>query len=643
MELEQLKDEVRKHAMLYYEQDSPELSDEAYDALLEELRRRDPDAEELHYLGRPAARSPVRHVSTMGSLVKVRSTRELPGQFKCNACALTPKLDGMSVELRYSEGRLVLAVSRGDGEVGENITDTAAAMQGVPGTIALKGFVRVRGEAVISRSRFAGLKEAGSGLSSPRNAAAGALRALDPSAVVDRGVSFIACDLLGTGIGLGSYSAKLSLLEKLGFASVQVSGVHFHLDEEEFMTALGRVEDERLEGSGPPVDGAVLRIDDETVFAGLGYKNKCPAGAVAWKFEALSRVTRCWDVLWSTGRTGKCIPVGVLEPVELAGAEVSRATLSSRANMQRLGITPGCLVAVRRSGDVIPEITEVLDAPGDPVEPVSKCPSCSEPLASEGAHLVCMCSSCPSRIINRTRNMLKALRIKGLAGRTLEKLFSGGLIGCGAPCDILNISPAIMDMCGIRGRTAENIQEAIHGGDCVPPATALQACGFPGIGRVMAARLVREGVTLEDLLASREAVSGGLRDTVAGIGGFGEARARTFLTALQEDPYGLDILEALVEQGRVVVPDDAGVLSGTTWLATGTLSMSRWDFENMVVREGGVMAGSVTRGLAGLVVGEGPGSKREQAEEKGVKLYTEEEFVAHVAHLKEKGVNDVSD
>jgi DNA ligase (NAD+) len=643
MTTEELRAEVLRHSVLYYDKDAPEISDAEYDALRSELLRRAPDATELHYIGSPVARAKTAHVSFMGSLDKAHGMEDLPPAFLSSPLIVTPKLDGMPVDLRYLDGRLVRAVSRGDGEIGEDVTDTASACRGVLHRIARMGMVRVRGEAVIDRADFEAIRD-DEELASARNAAAGSLRTLDVATPVRRKVRFMAYDMF---VDDGSqapdrYSAKLRELAAMGFDVVQGHGVHHWLDRDELGRVLMAIEDERKNGSGPLIDGAVLRVDDEALYASLGRNGIYPRGALAWKFEAQGYLAVVRSLEWNTGRTGTCVPTAILEPVRMDGCVVTRATLTSRSFAVDKGLSPGCTVTIRRANDIIPEILGVVASVNAPFAPPLECPSCQEPLSDKGAHLVCLNPKCPSRIEARTMHMLKTLKIKGIGERAIEAMFRIPMLGPKAPADVLGAPLSMFDMAGVGAKQAEKMWRAVSSPQPVSAAVAIAACGIPCLGRTLADRMLSSGISIDDLLACGEEMSEELRSRMLRIKGIGEERLDAIACGMAMDPHGLGILRSLRDRGLVLARAE-GVLSGTSWLATGTLSVQRADFEAMVRSHGGTIGSSVSSALAGLVVGDEPGGKVDKAREKGVRMFTEAEFMEHLRELVEGRGSVVTD
>jgi DNA ligase (NAD+) len=667
-----LREAIRHHDRRYYVEDDPGIADSVYDVLFARLL----DIEEAFDLDR--ADSPTRRVGgepldELGeaehvvSMLSIDSGREpadvrafdervrraLGGardgdeaiEYVCE-----PKFDGLSIEVVYEEGRLERAATRGDGAVGEDVTANARTIGAIPERIdaAAPGFLAVRGEVYIPRDAFQDLNreriEAGEEpFANPRNAAAGSLRQLDPSVTADRPLSCFFYDVLLAGgdravatQGLSTHRAEYDRLPGWGLRVT---------DRVELVDNVGDAIDYRdrlladREGLNYEVDGAVIKVNDRAACEELGATSRAYRWAFAYKFPPRREETTLREVVVQVGRTGRLTPVALLDPVEVGGVTVSRASLHNPAIIEDLGVDVGDLVRVRRAGDVIPEVAAVLEAETDGAfDFPDSCPVCGNTVEREGPVAFCTGGfACPAQRERRIAHFASdaGLDIEGLGGERIAQLIEADLLG--DPADLYELGVEdLADLSGWGERSAGNLIEAIDASREPALAEFIAALGIPGVGGTVA-RDIAAGV------GSLEAFLSASTEDLRGIDGVGPETAGE-IEAFLADDRNQKLIERLREHVDPEPPDTEGVagetLDGLTFVFTGSLSgYTRAEARELIEHHGGRVTGSVSGATDYLVVGSDPGRrKREDAGAEGVPAIEESEFEAL---LSEHGI-DVS-
>ncbi|MGQ9753083.1 MAG: NAD-dependent DNA ligase LigA [Thermaceae bacterium] len=657
--INELRDLIRYHNYRYYVLADPEISDAEYDRFLRELMEleerfpefRSPDSPALQVGARPleAAFRPVRHPSRMYSLDNAFTLEEVQAFEERLERALgrkgpfwytvEHKVDGLSINLYYEEGVLVYGATRGDGEVGEEVTQNLLTiptiprrLEGVPDRLEVRGEVYMPIQAFLRLNQE--LEEAGERVfKNPRNAAAGSLRQKDPRITAQRGLraTFYALGLGLEETGLKSQYALLSWLRGKGFPVEHgydrvlgvegVEGVY-----RRFLAKKGETPFE--------ADGVVVKLDDLTLWTELGYTARSPRFAIAYKFPAEEKETRLLEVAFQVGRTGRVTPVGILAPVFLGGSEVSRVTLHNERYIEELDIRIGDWVLVHKAGGVIPEVLRVIKEKrtGEerPIRWPETCPECGHPLVQEGQVHRCPNPFCPARRFEAIRHYAsrKAMDIRGLGEKLIEKLLESGLVKDVA--DLYRLTKEdLLKLERMGEKSAENLLREIGESKERGLERLLYALGLPGVGEVLARNLAQRFRTMDRLLEAS------LEDLM-GVEEVGELTARAILETLK-NPAFRDLVHRLKEAGvRMEAKERASdLLAGYTFVLTGELSRPREEVKALLQRLGAKVTDSVSRRTSHLVVGENPGSKLEKARALGVPILTEEEFWQF---LKEKGV-----
>ena len=636
----ELVDILNKWAYEYYVLDNPTVSDKEYDALYDELRRLEAESGEV-YPDSPTRRvggEPIKgfekhtHIARLFSLDKSTSTEELDA-FLTRVEKLSGgqpeytveyKFDGLTVCLTYEGGKFVRATTRGNGVVGEDVTAQVLTIKSFSLVISYMGTLEVRGEAVIRLSVLEKYNErAAEPLKNARNAAAGAIRNLDPKITQQRKPDIYFYDVNYTSDGAPmSQTNAHDFLVKEGFKVFPYFKICKTGDE--VKEAIAEIDRER-HNIDVLTDGAVIKVDDASVREELGFTDKFPRWAMAYKFEAEEVTTLLKGVVWQVGRTGKLTPLAILDPVELGGVTVSRATLNNYGDILRKDVKIGSRVLVRRSNEVIPEIlgtTEHFENSQE-VEKPTVCPSCGTPLREVGAHLFCPNRDCVPRIVAMLDHYAgkNAMNIDGFSDSTALQLVNAKKVRNFA--DLYQLTEEDLgELEGFKDKKIANLLTAIKNSKTPTMDAFIYAIGIEGVGRVAAKDLAARFKTMDAL---RQAT---FEDLLA-LDNVGEITAKAIL-AYFNDENNVAQLEALAEVGVSPTWSDEkkeGIFSGESVVLTGTLqSFKRSEAQKLIEARGGVCQSSVTTKTTLVVAGEEAGSKLQKAQKLGIKIIDEETF-----------------
>ena len=639
-----LRAAIREHDRRYYVLADPLISDRAYDDLFARLRALEAafdlatDASPTQRVGGDPVDEldTVEHVAPMLSIRQStdaddlrefdRRVREAVGDvnYVCE-----PKFDGLSVEIVYEDGDYVRAATRGDGASGDDVTAQVRTIRSIPLSLAGNPPERlaVRGEIHMPRDRFQKhnrerVERGDEPFANPRNAAAGTLRQLDPAVVADRPLDCFVYDILDASEMPPSQRVALGRLRGWGFHVAD--RIEFADDVEDAIDYRDGLLDDR-EGLNYEIDGTVIKVDDRESRNELGATSRAVRWAFAYKFPPRASVTRVTDIVVQVGRTGRLTPVALLDPVDVGGVTVSRASLHNPEQIRRLGVGVGDEVRVRRAGDVIPEVAEVTDHRADGrFEFPESCPVCGSPVERDGP--VAFCSgglACEARLVRALVHYgsRDALDIDGLGEKRVRQLVDAGVIG--SLPDLYRLS--VEDLADLEGwgeTSAGNLIRAIDATRSPPLPDFLTALGIPEVGSRTARSLARAFGDLDSVLAATEDELQAVDD----VGPTVAARIRAFF----DNDRNREVIEELREVG--VDPDpvesDAGdALGGVTVVFTGSLSVTRDAATDLIERHGGSVTGSVSGNTDYLVVGENPGrSKRDDAADNDVPTLDEDAF-----------------
>ncbi|MFI5717691.1 NAD-dependent DNA ligase LigA [Nocardia sp. NPDC051750] len=633
-----------------YYQGSPLVADAEFDAIEDELRGLieahpdlAPDPNPLEQVGAPAVlHAPIRHARPMLSLEKATTPEQVAAffdRFPGQPVVVMPKLDGLSLSLVLEDGRLVRAVTRGDGTTGDDVTMLVRALvDGVPERIDVPGRVEVRGEAVMLRSTFAAYNTAhpDKPLINPRNAAAGTLRAKDPATVSERRLQFFGFDL-DTSAG----GAAIDLEE--GLRALGVAGAQMRLctDAEQAQAAITAIEKGRND-LDYDIDGAVLRLADRAAYAAAGTRSNSPRGALAFKFAAEEKTTVLNEVVWDVGKTGKIVPVAWLQPVFVGGTTVTKATLANQQVIRARDIKVGDTVLVRRAGDVIPFVAGVLDASrrtGEEREivPPTACPSCAQPVTEQGnsRELFCTNVACPAQTVRRLIHWASraAADIDAIGQVWIERLAEAGILE--RPSDFYTLTKErLLEFDRIAEVSAARMIESIDASRQVGLRRALIGLAIPMASDGTAARLARAG------FGSLEEVADAGVERLVAVEDIGPKVAASLVEHLTRLRPELERLRAagvcldVREEDLPPVVAAGAPLAGKTVVITGALSdprsgekVARPTFQRLCEKAGATAASSVSANTDLLITGAGVGeSKLVKAEKLGVEVVDQGEI-----------------
>ena len=639
--MQELVQKLNEYAYRYYVLDDPVISDGEYDKLYDELVALEkqtgvvlPDSPTIRVGDKPLSKfNQVVHRGKLFSLDKCQSKEEMRAWLdklsvngKMPLCSVEYKFDGLTINLTYENGVLTRAATRGNGEIGEEVTMQVRTIKSVPLSIPYKGVIEVQGEGIMTLSALAAYNARPDvvPLKNARNGVAGAIRNLDPKVTADRKLDMICYNV--NYMDDGNFPDGKAMLAFLRENNFKLSDYcRYCSTPDEVMAALDEIESRR-DSLDFLIDGAVVKVDNTAMREELGYTQKFPRWAMAFKFAPEEATTTVRDVIWQVSRTGKLNPLAVLDPVDLAGVTVSRATLSNISEIRRKDIRIGSRVFIRRSNDVIPEITGVAEHTENSREivPPAVCPACGAPVVQEGIFVKCSNTrACANTIISALSHFCErdAMDIEGLSDKTLELLY--GLNKVKAFHDIYALKQEDFDEVeGFRDKRTGNLLAAIEKSKTTTLARFLYAIGIPNIGKKSAGQLEEEFRTLDVVMnASKE--------DFAALDDFGDIMAEG-VKAYFDDEHNRREIELLLKAGVTFIQKQVadGVFSGKKVVLTGALvSMKRGKAKEEIEKRGGSVAESVSKAVNLVIVGEDAGSKLAKAEKLGIPTISEGEFL----------------
>ncbi|QEC50269.1 NAD-dependent DNA ligase LigA [Baekduia soli] len=658
---EELRALLRHHAERYYVLDDPEIGDDAYDALLDELRGLEAEHPELLTPDSPTQRvggtpvsslEKVTHLLPMLSLANARSEEELRawvGRMRNHLAregiddprfeyVCEPKIDGLAISLLYRDGILERGATRGNGEVGEDVTHNLRTIPSIPARIAVAdgedppALLEVRGEVYMSLPDFQALNErraeAGeSTFMNPRNAAAGTIRQLDPRLAAQRPLSMW-CYGVGAmeGARFTSHWDSLRWLEAHGF---RVNGDVVRLGGEDEAVARCLAWQERRGGLDFEIDGVVVKVDDVELQRRLGVVGRDPRWAIAWKFPPTTAVTTLRNVLWNVGKFGDLHPFAELEPVHVGGVTVKMATLHNEEDLARKDVRPGDEVIVLRAGDVIPQVVSPAPHAAERADrapvprPPARCPVCDTPTVKPEGAVFTRCPNvvCPGRQWQLLKHFASqgAMDIDGLGEKQVAALQEAGLVRTAA--DFYRLTPEALEALeGVGEVSARRLVDAIAASRDRPFGRVLFAIGLEEVGFVTGRSLAQQFRTIDALLAATP-------DEIQQTPGVGPIMARRIADQLADEDRRALIADLRAQGLRFEEdgpPPGEGPLSGRTLVLTGTLpDLTREQATERITAAGGRVTSSVSKKTDYVVAGESPGSKLEKAERLGVAVLDE--------------------
>ena len=629
---------LKKWAYAYYINDNPLVTDEVYDKLYKEV-----EAYEKEYpqdidptsptqrVGAPLKEGfkKAKHLSPMWSMEDVFDEKEfeewmerIEKNFPNERYYIEPKFDGASLNLIYENGILKQAITRGNGVEGEDVTNNARTINSIRLEIEHKDLIEIRGEVLMTKREFERINQEraqrGETLfANPRNAAAGSLRQLDPRITARRKLIF---QPWGVGVNNLDYdylSQKMAYIYDLGFRKPPVRRVCESVEEiEAIYDELKNMRD----SLDVMLDGMVVKVDRIAAQEALGYTVKAPRWMVAYKFPAVEKQTRIVDVLLQVGRTGVVTPVAVLEPVEVEGVTVERATLNNFDYIEKLDVRIGDMVTLIRSGDVIPKIITVLkqyrSGKERKIERPTKCPVCGSELLDEGKLIKCQNLNCPARVVNSIIYFAskQCLNIEGLGEKIVEQLYEAGLVK--ELEDIYRLKMEdLLKLEGFKEKKAKNLLDAIKRSKGAECWRFLNALGIEHIGEV-ASKKICSTYGLEFIDLSKE--------ELMSIEGFGEEMAESYLEFMRVNREKvLRLLEIIKLKAPEKEEVKESLFTGKTVVLTGSMKKPRGEIKAMLERLGAKVTGSVSKHTDYVIYGEDPGSKYDKAKKVGVELMPE--------------------
>ncbi len=632
---------LNRYAKEYYVLDEPTVSDYEYDRLYDELLKLEkesgvvlPDSPTKRVGGEPLKKfEQSKHLLRLYSLDKCQSKDELTSWLDKLTTQLNGfptmtaeyKFDGLTINMLYENGELVKATTRGNGEIGEVVTEQVKTIKTVPLTIDYKGKVEVQGEGIM---RLSSLEKynltAEIPLKNARNGVAGAIRNLDPKVTAKRNLDVFCYNLGYSDFTVKSQTEMRDFILKEGFKTDgEFKIIKSVKDATDFIAHVEEIRD-KLDYL---IDGIVFKVDEISVRDMLGYTEKFPKWAMAFKFKAEECTTVLKDVVWQVSRTGKLNPLAVLEPVDIGGVTVKKATLNNFNDILKKGVKIGSRVLVRRSNDVIPEIMGVSEehASDKPIEKPTVCPACGSAVIEKGAMLYCSNETdCVPKFVSQISHFASkdAMNIEGFSEKTAEQLYYDiGLKSLDMLYDLKKDD--FFGLEGFKDKKPEKILAEIEKSKDVTLDKFLFAIGIDGIGKKTAKDVAKR-------FKSLEGVENATEEELLQIDGIGEILAKSIVLFFKNEKNRI-LLEKLKEKGVKIESNDAIVgdrLNGLKICLTGTLpTLKRSEAQKLIEENGGEVVSSVSKNTSFVLLGEDAGSKLEKAKSLGIRLISEEEFL----------------
>lgn len=625
---------LNKYAYHYYVLDEPIVADKQYDELYNELLAleektgvRLPDSPTRRIGGDPIKEfRPHTHLHKLYSLDKCNSYDELRAwDEKIKKVApetvytLEYKLDGLTLCLTYDNGLFTGAATRGNGETGEDVTEQVLTIKSIPLSVPYKGRFEAQGEGIMRLSALEKYnRTAAEPLKNARNGVAGAIRNLDPKVTASRNLDVIFYNVnYVEGTSIPSQRDNIAFLKENGFKTEKLfaSG-----DMEKIIAEIEGVNRGALDFL---IDGMVIKVDDVALREKLGYTDKFPRWAMAYKFEAEETTTILKGVTWNVGRTGKLTPLAHLEPVELCGATIRKATLNNYGDILRKKVKIGSRVFIRRSNDVIPEILGVAeDNDGKPIVPPDVCPACGEKLYEDGAHIFCPNEyGCRPQVIGRLEHFTskECMDIRGISEKSIAQLYDS--LGVRSLIDLYSLTAdELKTLDGFKDKKAENFVSSIEKSKSAPLDRFINALGIENVGKKSAKDLAR-------VFGSIDALAAASREQLLAVPDVGEVVADCIAQYFAKHAALIEKFKTIGIDPRYTGSEEKQNLAGKTFVLTGTLAgYTRDEATAIIESRGAKVSGSVSKKTDYVLAGESAGSKLDKAARLGVKIIDENEF-----------------
>lgn len=634
--IKELIAQLNKYAYQYYVLDEPTVSDKQYDELYNELLALEketgtvfPDSPTRRIGGEPIKEfKPHTHLKKLYSLDKCNSfdeLREWDAKIKKIApdavYTLEYKLDGLTLSLTYENGYFKGAATRGNGETGEDVTAQVSTIKSIPLSVPYKATFEAQGEGIMRLSALKKYNETASEpLKNARNGVAGAIRNLDPKVTASRNLDIIFYNVnYIEGKDISSQRESIAFLKDNGFKTEML---FVSQDIEEIIGRINSVDRKALDFL---IDGMVIKVDDIRLREKLGYTDKFPRWAMAYKFEAEETTTVLKDVVWNVGRTGKLTPLASLEPVELCGATVSRATLNNYGDIVRKKVKKGSRVFVRRSNDVIPEILGVAeDNGGTEIQKPEVCPACGAKLVEEGALLFCPNESgCPPQITGRIEHFVSkdCMDIRGISEKSVAQLYEK--LDVRSVTDLYYLkADDVARLDGYKDKKIENFISSVEKSKSVPLDRFINALGIENVGKKTARDLALRFKSMNALMDAE-------RETLLEIEDIGEVVADSITSYFGKHRALMEKFREIGIDPKIEQQTANGAFSGKKFVLTGTLpTYTRSEATKLIENAGGEVASSVSKDTDYVLAGDNAGSKLEKARQKGIKIISEKEFIS---------------
>lgn len=636
---------LNEWAHAYYTLDKPIASDAEYDELYRQILNYEAKNPLLIASNSPSRRvgaeilkgfEKMAHIKALWSMEDIFDQNELKewlerGNKQNLELYIEPKFDGASLNLLYENGQLFSAITRGDGKIGENVTQNARTITSIPLTIPYKERIEIRGEVLITKSDFNAInqeltKQGKQTLANPRNAAAGSLRQLDSAITRSRRLKFYPWGVGENNLKFTKHNQIMEFIRSLGFLQDEFCVLCVGLENaQNAYNELLR----RRESASILMDGMVLRLNDVSQEEKFGYTVKFPRFMVAYKFPALEKSTIILDVVWQVGRTGALTPKAICQSVNIDGANVQHATLHNYDEICRLGVKIGDVVSIIRSGDVIPKITGVL-RPGKEQKEIIKpkfCPQCDSKLFDDGAILKCQNLACKARVLN---NMIyfaskKCMNIDGLSSATIRLFYELGLIK--NISDLYRLKQSDLEnLEGFKDKKITNLLNAIAASKTPSLERFIASLGIELIGEVAAKKIAQH---------QKQNWRNASYDELISIDGFGENMAKSYLEFMRINREKIDELLSFITPKIQTQTPQTSQISNKTFVLTGTLSAPRQSFKERIEALGGRVSSAISSNTDFLLCGQNAGSKLNKAKELGVEILNEAQFNALIAQNNE--------
>lgn len=671
IKIKKMREELNRYNYYYYSKNESLVSDTEYDKLLKELEELEREYPEFS-----TENSPSRNVgSSLKDTKFEKITHKVPMLSLSNSYnigdiedfikraekiiskessaenkidyVLEVKLDGLSISVTYEKGKLVQAVTRGDGVIGEDVTENVMQIDSVPKFLKENIDIEVRGEIVLPISRFEELnrkrmEEGEEIFANPRNAASGTLRQIDPEIVKQRGLDCYFYFIVDSGkYNLATHKEALEYIEKLGLKTTKIGEVISTTEELDKRIEFWREEREKLDYE---TDGLVIKVNEISLWNILGSTTKSPRWAIAYKFPAKQVSTKLFDITWQVGRTGKVTPVAELEEVEVSGSRVKRASLHNFDEIERKDIRIGDRVIIEKAAEIIPQVVksikEVRTGEEKIVVPPEKCPICDTVLEKEEGlvDLKCPNKHCPAKIQGRIEYFVSrdAMNIVGLGEKIIERFLDLGFIK--DITDIYNLQNFRQDIAGLEKmgeKSVENLLNSIEESKKRDYTKTLYALGIPYVGKFLGNLLAEQSGNINRLMEMTE-------EELLSIDGVGEKVARSVYSFFRE-PVNKEMIEklqnygvnfSLLQESKI----EKNIFEGKNFLVTGKLEkFTRNEIKEEIEKFGGKNLSAVSKNLDFLIVGKDAGSKLKKAQDIGtIKILSEEEFFQMTAEKETK-------